>query len=79
MSKTLSEALQLFGLSEPLSPGMLESKRDELLAIWHPYRYANLTNNPKKYMHMYKKGEAMTQEVHAAYHLLLPLVQKKQP
>ena len=37
---------------------------------WHPHRYANLTNNPTKYMQMYKKAEAMTKEVQAAYKLL---------
>ena len=30
----------------------------EARRIWHPARYAGLTNNPGKYMEMYKKGEA---------------------
>ena len=78
MPNSLTEALKLFGLSEPLSPDILDAKRDELLALWHPHRYASLTNNPKQYMSMYKKGEVMTREVQAAYHLLLPLAHKYQ-
>ncbi len=77
MPKSFSESMKLFGLSEPLSLDLLEAKRDELLAMWHPHRYAGLTNNPKKYMHMYKKGEAMTQEIHAAYQVLLTHLTKR--
>jgi len=43
---------------------------------WHPHRYASLTNNPRKYMQMYKKGEAMTKEVNAAYDLLAAWLEK---
>jgi hypothetical protein len=66
----INHALQLFGFTAPPTREELEQKRRELLATWHPPRYANLTNNPRKYMQMYKKGEAMTQEVLAAYDLL---------
>jgi hypothetical protein len=66
----LDRALALFGLTESLTREQLDDKRRELLATWHPHRYANLTNNPRKYMQMYKKGEAMTREIHAAYDIL---------
>jgi hypothetical protein len=66
----VEQALTLFGLSEPVTREGLESRRRELLATWHPHRYANLTNNPRKYMQMYKKGEAMTREIEAAYQVL---------
>lgn len=65
------QALQVFGLAEPLTRERLDERRGELLATWHPHRYANLTNNPKKYMQMYKKGEAMTKEVNTAYQVLI--------
>ncbi len=67
----VDRALQVFGLRPPLTRNLLEQKRRELLLTWHPHRYANLTNNPRKYMQMYKKGEAMTKEVNAAYELLV--------
>jgi hypothetical protein len=66
----LDQALELFGLATPPTREELDRKRRELLAIWHPARYANLTNNPRKYMLMYKKGEAMTKQIEAAYDLL---------
>lgn len=66
----IAEALRLFGLTPPVSEEQLDQKRRELLAVWQPHRYANLTNNPRKYMQMYKKGEAMTKDIQAAYDLL---------
>ena len=66
----IDHALQVFGLAHPLTRERLEEKRRELLATWHPPRYANLTNNPRKYMQMYKKGERMTKEVQDAYRIL---------
>jgi len=72
----IERALALFGLMEPLTREQLEQKRRELLMTWHPHRYASLTNNPRKYMQMYKKGEAMTKEVNAAYDLLAAWLEK---
>ena len=66
----VAKALELFNLTLPLHPAALHQRYQELLVTWHPHRYANLTNNPTKYMQMYKKGEAMTKEVQAAYKLL---------
>jgi len=68
---TLETALHLFGLTEPYTREQLDAKRRELLATWHPHRFANLTNNPRKYMQSYKKAEAMTKEISAAYDLLV--------
>ena len=71
------KALQLFALILPVTRQQLDDKRRELLATWHPPRYANLTNNPRKYMQMYKKGEAMTREIQAAYELLVKMLDEK--
>ena len=68
---TLETALQLFELTDPFTREQLDAKRRELLSTWHPHRYANLTNNPRKYMQSYKKGEMMTKEIGAAYDLLV--------
>ena len=68
---TLETALQLFGLIDSFTREQLDERRRALLATWNPHRFANLTNNPKKYMQSYKKGEAMTKEVGAAYDLLV--------
>jgi hypothetical protein len=64
-------ALKTFGFTDTPSRVRLDERRRELLATWHPHRYANLTNNPRKYMQRYKKGESMTREIEAAYALLL--------
>jgi DnaJ-domain-containing protein 1 len=76
-SEDITRALSLFGLSEPVTREQLEERRRALLATWHPHRYANLTNNPRKYMQMYKKGEAMTKEINEAYELLLAWLGKQ--
>lgn len=68
---TLDAALRLFELAEPFTREQLEERRHLLLATWHPHRLANLTNNPRKYMESYKKGEAMTKDINAAYDLLV--------
>ena len=77
---TFQRALVLFELTEEAlqasdCQNRLEQKRRELLLTWHPPRYATLTNNPKKYMKMYKQGEAMTKEIQAAYELLVDRVE----
>jgi len=70
VTQPVADALQLLGLDLPVSQEQLEIKRKELLHIWDPSRYANLTNNPKKYMQMYKQAEEMTQKIESAYTLL---------
>ncbi len=66
----VAQAMQLLGLDLPVSQEQLEIKRKELLHIWDPSRYANLTNNPKKYMQSYKEAEEMTNKIEDAYALL---------
>lgn len=77
---TLDVALRLFGLAEPFTREQLEERRRALLLTWHPHRFANLTNNPRKYMESYKKGEAMIKEIESAYQVLSAwLASRQQP
>lgn len=66
----VQQALAVLGLTQALDRETLEQKRRELLHTWHPGRYANLTNNPKKYMQMFKQAEDMTKKIESAYALL---------
>ena len=70
VTQPVADALKMLGLDLPVSQEQLEIKRNELLHTWDPSRYANLTNNPKKYMQMYKQAEERTQKIEAAYSLL---------
>lgn len=78
MQEDLEKALKLFELTEPFTREALDKKRQELLVIWHPHRYAMVTNNPRKYMAKYKHAETMTKEIHAAYELLINKLEKKE-
>ena len=78
MNESLAKALALFELAEPFTREDLDKKSRELLLTWHPHRYANLTNNPRKYMKMYTQAEAMTKEINAAYELLVERLEKKE-
>lgn len=78
MNKSLVNALALFELTEPFTREDLDRKKQELLVTWHPHRYANLTNNPRKYMKMYTQAEAMTKNINAAYELLIERLEKKE-
>jgi hypothetical protein len=75
--ESIDKALKLFELTPPVTREQLNQRREQLLHVWNPHRFANLTNNPKKYMQMVKKGEAMTREIEAAYRLLLGSVANK--
>jgi preprotein translocase subunit Sec63 len=66
----VADALKVLGLDLPVSQAQLEIKRKELLHTWDPSRYANLTNNPKKYMQSFKEAEEMTKKIESAYALL---------
>lgn len=66
----LHEALALFQFPSLPTLEQLEARRRELLATWQPARFANLTNNPQKYMQAYTKAEAMTRQINDAYRLL---------
>lgn len=70
----LAQALALFALSQPYTLDQLNQQRDALLHTWTPQRFANLTNNPKKYMQAYTKAEEMTRLVKASYALLAEFV-----
>ena len=63
-------ALEVLGLTLPVTPETLDRARRVLLYTWNPARYSNLTNNPKKYMESYKKAEEMTKLIEAAHALL---------
>lgn len=67
-------ALEVLGLTLPVTPETLARTRRVLLYTWNPARYSNLTNNPKKYMEFYKKAEEMTKLIEAAYALLSSLL-----
>ena len=66
----LTKALELFTLTQPYTREQLDQKREELLHTWTPRRFANLTNNPKKYMQAYTKAEEMTWRIESSYALL---------
>ncbi len=66
----VNHALEVLGLTLPVTAEALARTRRALLYTWNPARYSNLTNNPKKYMQAYKKAEEMTALIEAAYALL---------
>ena len=66
----VTHALKLLDLTLPVTSKTLARARRVQLYNWNPARYANLTNNPKKYMQAYKKAEEMTKLIEAAYALL---------
>jgi hypothetical protein len=66
----VSHALEVLGLTLPVTPETLTQTRRALLHTWNPARYSNLTNHPQKYMQAYKKAEEMTKLIEAAYTLL---------
>jgi hypothetical protein len=70
----VNHALQILGLTLPVTPETLARARRVQLYTWNPARYSNLTNNPKKYMQAYKKAEEMTKLIEAAYTLLSALL-----
>lgn len=70
----LTKALELFTLTQPYTREQLDQKREELLHTWTPRRFANLTNNPKKYMQAYKKAEEMTRQIESSYALLAAIL-----
>ena len=68
--KEIARALDVLGLTLPVTTEDLERAKRVQLYTWNPARYSNLTNNPKKYMEAYKKAEEMTKLVEASYALL---------
>ena len=68
--REVAHALEILGLTLPVSSEDLERARRVELYNWNPARFASLTNNPKQYMQAYKKAEEMTKRIEAAYALL---------
>jgi hypothetical protein len=66
----VTHALEVLDLKLPITTEDLERAKRVQLYNWNPARYAGLTNNPKQYMHDYKKAEEMTSLVEASYALL---------
>ncbi len=66
----VNHALEILGLTLPVTPETLDRTKRVLLYTWNPARYSNLTNNPKQYMQAYKKAEEMTTLIEAAHALL---------
>ena len=75
----LNKALELFTLTQPYTREQLDRKREELLHTWTPRRFANLTNNPKKYMQAYTNAEEMTRRVESSYALLSSVLISQEP
>jgi hypothetical protein len=73
----LNKALELFTLTLPFTREQLEQRRGQLLHTWTPRRFANLTNNPKKYMQAYKQAEEMTRLIESSYFLLSAIISDK--
>ncbi len=68
---SVEEALMIFDLEQPVTPERVEERYHTLRYTWHPSRYANITNNPKQYMKMYQKAEAMMEDIERAYETLI--------
>lgn len=75
----VTRALDLFALVQPVTQEHLAERYRDLLRIWHPHRHASLTNNPRKYMEMYKKGEAMSKEIESAYRVISAWLSRSTP
>ncbi|NJN69280.1 MAG: hypothetical protein HC801_02550 [Nitrospira sp.] len=66
----IAHALEVLGLTLPLTSQDLERAKRVQLYNWNPSRYAGLTNSPKQYMEQFQKAEEMTRTVEAAYALV---------
>ena len=75
----LTKALDLFTLTLPFTREQLDQTRARLLHTWNPRRYANLTNNPKKYMQAYTQAEEMTRCIESSYVLLSAIIATTPP
>ena len=75
----VTHALDVLGLTLPVTPETLDRAKRVQLYTWNPARYSNLTNNPKKYMQAYKKAEEMTKLIEASYTLLSAVLVPEEP
>lgn len=74
---TIEEALAIFQLEQPVTSERVEERYHTLRHTWHPPRYANMTNNPKTYMKMYLKAQAMLKDVETAYRVLASSLERE--
>ena len=77
--KEIARALEILGLTLPVTSEDLERAKRVQLYTWNPARYSNLTNNPKSYMESYKKAEERTKLIEAAYALLSAVLVPDEP
>lgn len=68
--QAVNDAMQLLNLKDPFNHEDLLTRYREACRKWYPARYAGHTNNPGKYMQMYKKGESKTKAIQSAFDLL---------
>jgi len=66
----IAHALEILGLTLPVTAEDLERAKCVQLYNWNPAHYANLTNHPKQYTEAYRKAEEMSRRIKAAYMLL---------
>ena len=66
----IAHALEILGLTLPVTTEDLERAKHVQLDNWNPARYANLTNHPDQYTAAYQKAQEMTRRIEAAYMLL---------
>ena len=66
----ITNALEILGLTLPVTSDALDRAKRVQLYNWNPARCANLTNNPKAYMQSYKTAEEMTKLIEASHALL---------
>ena len=74
IQQEVTHALEILGLTLPVTAEDLERAKRVQLYNWNPTHYANLTNHPDQYGQAYLKAEAMTQRIEAAYMLLSALL-----
>ena len=75
----VAHALEILGLTLPVTSDTLDRAKRVQLYNWNPTRYSNLTNNPTQYMQAYKKAEEMTKLVEASHALLSALLVPDEP
>jgi len=68
--REIVHALEILGLTLPITSEDLERAKQIQLRNWNPDRYGRLTNHPKQYTEAYLKATEMTKRIEAAYMLL---------
>lgn len=78
-AQDVAHALDILGLTLPVTSDALDRAKRVQLYNWNPTRYSNLTNNPTQYMQAYKKAEEMTKLIEASHALLSALLVPDEP